>query len=229
MNFLIVGGHQGTTGAVSNGYKEEDIVKKIADKVVFYLKEQGHQAEEPNYNLYDKIEKEGVGKDLRVYNHILEIHLNSAQGARGTEIFVSTKTEGTSVEKAIMARLGKWFINRGVKREDFYILYKLEEAGRNVSLLEVCFESSKEDMDILMKNFDEICKDIAYGLLEGYEEPIKVIQKSTDATSAPYGKIYAVRVGSAKVRGNAEEIRDRAIRAGFSGAYLELVPYSKEK
>lgn len=180
MKFLIAGGHQGTSGTVGNGILEEAAAKVLSDKIVAILKEQGHEAEEPNYNLYDKIKSSGVTTDLRIYNYILEVHFNSG-GGDGTEIFVGPSVKDRSVENAILKRLSTFFnISRGIKTtvngETLLNPTALANAGRRASLLEVCFVDNKSNAEKYLKNIDAIAKAIAYGILDGFGVPIKTIQ-----------------------------------------------------
>ena len=230
MKFLIVAGHQGTTGAVSGKLVEETLTKVLADKVVKNLTDQGHQAEEAVFNLYEYLEKYGVTPDLREYDYILEIHFNETPGGSGTEIFVAVGETKISVEKAVIQRLGKWFRLRddkspvdGVKEFDYSILKTLK-GKQEASLIEIAFIDNPAEMQIFMSNQDEIAKDIAYGLLEGFEESIKVVEppKPSGVTMAPAGKLYRVGLGAFAVRENALKLRDEAIAKGFE-AYLTLI------
>ena len=177
MKFLIIAGHQGTTGAVSGKLVEETLTKVLADKVVKHLTDQGHQAEEAVFNMFDYLQKYGVTADLLSYDYIMEIHFNATIGGSGAEIFVAVGETKISVEKAVMQRLKNWFRLRddkspadGVKENvpGYYILKAL--AGKQeASLLEVAFIDNPAEMAIFMANQDEIAKDIAHGLLEGFE------------------------------------------------------------
>ena len=230
MKFLIVAGHQGTTGAVSGKLVEETLTKVLADKVVKHLTDQGHQAEEAVFNLYEYLEKYGVTPDLREYDYILEIHFNATPGGSGTEIFVATGETKISVERAVMQRLKKWFRLRddkspvdGVKEADYYIL-KMLQGKQEASLIEIAFIDNPAEMQIFMANQDEIAKDIAYGLLEGFEESIMVVEppKPSNVTMAPAGKLYRVGLGAFAVRENAEKVLADAKAKGFN-AYLTLI------
>ena len=236
MKFLIVAGHQGTTGAVSGKLVEETLTKVLADKVVKHLTDQGHQAEEAIFNLYEYLEKYGVTPDLLEYDYILEIHFNETPGGSGTEIFVAVGETKISVEKAVIQRLGKWFRLRddkspvdGVKQSDYHILEMLK-GKQEASLIEIAFIDNPAEMQIFMSNQDEIAKDIAYGLLEGFEEAIKVVEppKPSGFTLAPAGKLYRVGLGAFAVRENALKLRDEAIAKGFE-AYLTLIDDPRRK
>ena len=236
MKFLIVAGHEGTTGAVAGKLVEETLTKVLADKVVKHLTDQGHQAEEAVFNLYEYLEKYGVTPDLLEYDYILEIHFNATPGGSGTEIFVATGETKISVEKAVIQRLGKWFRLRddkspvdGVKQSDYYIL-KMLKGKQEASLIEIAFIDNPAEMQLFMANQDEIAKDIAYGLLEGFEEAIKVVEppKPSGVTFAPAGKLYRVGLGSFAVRENALKLRDEAIAKGFE-AYLTLIDDPRRK
>jgi N-acetylmuramoyl-L-alanine amidase len=234
MKFLIVAGHQGTTGAVGNGIIEEVMAKTLSDKVVAILKEQGHQAEEPDYNLWDKLYSEKrVGMDLSVYNYILEVHFNSA-GGDGTEILVYPAKTDRTVETSILNRMGKIFNIRGIKnRDDLQNIKMLTEAGRNNSLLEVCFVDNPDNVKTYLSKVDEVAQAIAYGLLEGLGQTIKLTQTVKadpikDITKAPDGKLYRVGLGAYSIRENAEAVLQKAKQAGFD-PYLVLIDDPRRK
>ena len=238
MKFLIVAGHEGTTGAVAGKLVEEALTKTLADKVVKHLTDQGHQAEEAAFNLFTYLEKYGVTPYLLGFDYILEIHFNATLGGSGTEIFVAVGETRISVEKAVMQRLKKWFRLRddkspadGVKENvpGYYILKAL--AGKQeASLLEVAFIDNPAEMAIFLANQDDIAKDIAYGLLEGFEESIKVVEppKPSGVTMAPAGKLYRVGLGAFAVRENAEKVLADAKAKGFN-AYLTLIDDPRRK
>ena len=226
-NYLIVSGHQGTTGAVAQGYIEEVMTQGLANKVVAELIRMGHQAEEANFNLYEYLDRFGVTQDLMQYDFILEIHLNSSggKGAYGAEIFVAPGVEQIEIPKRIISKLSQFYkirntdkIEDGVNFEKYHILEKLK-GKQEVALLEVGFIDSKTDMLTFVNDHNEIAIAIAQGITG---------EQANISWTAPYGKIYAVRVGSVKIKKNAEILKNVAKERGFKDAYIELVPYSKE-
>lgn len=146
MKFLIPAGHEGTTGAVSGKLIEEVLTEQLAEKIANVLREQGHEAIEPNFNLYEEVSKASFPTYLAGFDYVLEIHFNATPGASGTEIYVAEGITKISVETAIMKRLGKWFKLRdldGVKTGAFKTIKRLGNKG---ALLEVAFIDNTNEM-----------------------------------------------------------------------------------
>ena len=226
MKFLIVAGHEGTTGAVSGKLIEEVLTEQLSEKIVKVLKEQGHEAIEPNFNLYDAVDTKM--SYINGFDYVLEVHFNAFNGtATGTEIFVANGITGIAVEKSIMQRMKKWFRLRdpdGVKTAAFKTITHLQKKG---ALLEVCFIDSKSDMATYLSNIDKIAQDIAYGILDGFGVPIKDLTPKLDPVKpsedlAPDGKLFQVAIGAYKNRANANDELAKAKSAGFD-PYLVLI------
>ena len=227
MKFLIAAGHEGTTGAVSGKLIEEVLTEQLSEKIVKILKEQGHEATEPNFNLYDEVSKATWPTYVAGFDYVLEVHFNQTAGANGTEIYVAEGITKIGVEKAIMQRLGKWFKLRdpdGVKTGTFKTIKRLGNKG---ALLEVAFIDSKSDMATYLSNVDKIAQDIAYGILDGFGVPIKDLTPKQEPVKpaedlAPDGKLFQVAIGAYTFRKNAEEEMAKAKAAGLS-PYIALI------
>ena len=226
MKFLIVAGHEGTTGAVSGKLIEEVLTEQLSEKIVKVLKEQGHEATEPDFNLYDVVDTKM--DYIKGFDYVLEVHFNAFNGtATGTEIYVANGITGIAVEKSIMQRMKKWFKLRdadGVKTAAFKTITHLQKKG---ALLEVCFIDSKSDMATYLSNTDKIAQDIAYGILEGFGVPIKDLTPKKNPLKpsedlAPDGKLFQVAIGAYTFRKNAEEEMAKAKAAGLS-PYITLI------
>ena len=227
MKFLIVAGHEGTTGAISGKLIEEVLTEQLSEKIVKVLKDQGHEAIEPDFNLYDEVSKATWPTYVAGFDYVLEVHFNATPGASGTEIYVAEGITKIGVEKAIMQRLGKWFKLRdpdGVKTGTFKTIKQLGNKG---ALLEVAFIDSKSDMATYLTNTDKIAQDIAYGILDGFGLPIKDLTPKQDPVKpaedlAPDGKLFQVAIGAYTFRKNAEEEMAKAKAAGLS-PYITLI------
>ena len=225
MKFLIVAGHEGTTGAVSGKLIEEVLTEQLAEKIAKVLRDQGHEATEPDFNLYDVVDTKM--DYIKGFDYVLEVHFNATPGASGTEIYVAEGITKIGVEKAIMKRLGKWFKLRdadGVKTGTFKTIKRLGNRG---ALLEVAFIDSKSDMATYLSNVDKIAQDIAYGILEGFGAPIKDLTPKQDPVKpsedlAPDGKLFQVAIGAYKNRANANDELAKAKSAGLD-PYLVLI------
>lgn len=229
MKFLIVAGHEGTTGAVSGKLIEEVLTEQLSEKIVKFLKDQGHEAIEPNFNLYDAVDTKM--SYINGFDYVLEVHFNAFNGtATGTEIYVANGITGIAVEKSIMQRMKKWFRLRdpdGVKTAAFKTITHLQKKG---ALLEVCFIDSKSDMATYLSNVDKIAQDVAYGILEGFGVPIKDLTPKQDKLNGPCVNENGERLwfraiaGSYKTREEAQAEVDKLGK----GAWLQAV-YVKEK
>ena len=227
MKFLIPAGHEGTTGAVSGKLIEEVLTEQLSEKIVKVLKDQGHEAIEPDFNLYDEVSKATWPTYVAGFDYVLEVHFNATPGASGTEIYVAEGITKIGVEKAIMKRLGKWFKLRdadGVKTGTFKTIKRLGNRG---ALLEVAFIDSKSDMATYLSNVDKIAQDIAYGILEGFGVPIKDLTPKQNPLKpsedlAPDGKLFQVAIGAYKNRANANDELAKAKSAGLD-PYLVLI------
>lgn len=233
MRFLIPAGHEGTTGAVSGKLIEEVLTEQLAEKIAKILREQGHEAIEPNFNLFDEVSKATWPAYLAGFDYVLEVHFNATPGASGTEIYVASGTASIGVEKAIMQRLGKWFKLRdpdGVKIGPFKTIKRFVDKG---ALLEVAFIDNTSEMAKYLFNTDTIARDIAYGILEGFgvtikTTPIKVPEVKQDHVNGPYtnpeGQQLWFRAieGSYETREPAQTAVDRMIKEGRKAWLLSL-------
>lgn len=174
MKILLIAGHGGSNpydcGAVGNGYKEANLTREMLRLIASEL----HQFAsiciyDQSRNAYRDV-KSGKFKIDSDIDYALEIHFNSASkdSANGTEIYVTQSEKGTSVEEKIISNLGKFFVNRGVKRNDFAVIKNIKKKGISSALLEVCFINNKKDMTIYQSCKEQIAKGIADGIVEGF-------------------------------------------------------------
>lgn len=174
MNILLISGHGATdVGASGNGTNELTQNRRVTARLKEIL--------EPHVNVDIYPTDRNAYQDSldgriwhyvppNKYDYVLEVHFNAFnKKTGGTEIFVTPQEKFTSVEKNIVERLGKYFKNRGVKRENFRVINMIQK-NRHVStaLLEICFIDYKADMDKYFKNFENICEDIANGIMDGF-------------------------------------------------------------
>ena len=209
MKILLISGHgAGDTGATGNGYKEanltRELVKLIAPKLRKYA----------TVDIYDQTRnafKDVQNGKFKVgdYDYALEVHFNafSDPKAHGTEIFVTTKEKGITVEQAIMKNMNRYFTLRdndsifdGVKKTNFLVIKTLKEKGISGALIEVCFITNKNDMIVYQTNKDAIASDIVAGIVTGFglkkiEVPkeIKVGSKVKIKAGAAYGGLTTTR------------------------------------
>lgn len=176
MKILLISGHGASdSGAVGNGYKEADLTRELVNLIAPELKRYATVDIYPQTQNAYKDYKNGkfnVGK----YDYALEIHFNAYNGkAHGSEIYVTTKETGISVEQAIMKNMKQYFTLRdndsvfdGVKRENFAVINSLKSKGISGALLEVCFIDSANDMKVYQQYKKDIAKDIVLGIASGF-------------------------------------------------------------
>ena len=176
MKILLISGHgAGDPGARGNGYKEANLTREVTGILAKKLKKYCtvdiyNTSKNAFYDVQNG--KFKIGK----YDYILEIHFNAFNGkAYGSEIYVTTREKGITVEQAIMKNMKKFFTLRdndsifdGVKRTNFLVINTIKNMGMSGALLETCFIDNKNDMGIYQKNKDAICQGIVEGIAEGF-------------------------------------------------------------
>lgn len=173
MKVLLISGHgAGDPGAIGNGYREADLTRELVNLIAPKLREYAEvDVYDQKRNAFSDVKngKFSVGK----YDYALEIHFNafSQSSAHGSEIYVTSREKGISVEQKIMKRLGKYFTLRdsdGVKVTNFSVINTLKSKGISSALLEVCFITNANDMRIYQSTKSMIAEDIVSGIVEGF-------------------------------------------------------------
>lgn len=175
-------GHGGVDpGATGNGYKEKDLVLKLALGVDEHLRRHGLKShltrkDDRFIPLGDRSKK---ANNLNV-DAFISYHFNSFSDAKanGTETFHFPRSnEGHVLASKIQNELiGANLVNsnRGVKSANFSVLRRTEMKS---VLIEVCFISNKNDMDFFIKNYDKYVQAITKAIVEHggvkYIPPIK--------------------------------------------------------
>ena len=219
---LISGHGAGDSGAVGCGYKEADLTIELVKLLDSRLKAKGIETVVYPYNknAYSDCKKSGLNVNFDGCDYVLEVHFNACVNDKkgngkvtGSEIYVTTKEEGTTVEKAILSNLAKLgFANRGVKKENYTVINTIKNKGISSALIETCFIDDKDDMSLYADKKSEVADAIVKGIIDGfgYEEPKK----------AESGTLYKVQVGSFKSKKNAENMLTKLKKAGFNGCIV---------
>ncbi len=179
MRILLIPGHgAGDSGAVSFGYKEAELVRKLAPKVQSALAE-NYECEcdvfDMEMSMYHYLVVEGGHFDFKPYDYVAELHLNAfrenADGlSTGSEAYVTYSEKNIEVEERIVANLSELgFKNRGVKRKNFDVISAVKAQGVSAALIEVCFIDDYDDLAIFLANEDEVARAIADGIATGYK------------------------------------------------------------
>ena len=202
MKILLISGHgNGDCGAIGNGYHEANLTRELVNLIAQELKRYSQ------VDVYDK--SRNAYKDVRngkfnvgTYDYALEIHFNAFNSkAHGSEIYVTTRESGITVEQAIMKNMKRYFTLRGsdgVKRVDFAVINNLKDKGISAALLEVCFIDNANDMKVYQQYKKEIAKDIVVGIAKGFGLKHKTIEVGSTVTVAKDATIG----GLASNRGN---------------------------
>lgn len=151
------GHHDKDPGAIGNGYKESDITKLIRNSIITHLAVKG-----ANYDT-DKDWETNTQYQNRIRTTkgkvVLDIHLNAATAtANGSEVIISNNASqmSKSFAKEILdvtcTTLGTR--SRGILTEGQTPRKKLGILNMSglAALIEVCFISNKNEMEILMSD-----------------------------------------------------------------------------
>ena len=170
-------------------------------------------------------------------------HSNAYNGTvRGSEVFVGTGSPAASkLAFDLCVKMAELFghNNRGLLNGDIMaVVREAKETGTKMAMLaEFGFHDTKTDADYMIANRkliaawegELIAKHLALPLIPKVtivEDAAGQVQ--TTSVDAPYGYVFVTRSGSYKKRVNAEAQKAKLIAAGFTDAYIELVPFSKE-
>ena len=89
--------------------------------------------------------------------------------ARGTEVWVTPTESSIAVEKRIVDNLASvGFSNRGVKKEYFAVISFAKNKGVSSALVEVCFISNQNDMNLYRNKFEQVCNAMVSGIADGF-------------------------------------------------------------
>ena len=187
MKILVMAGHtaSGNKGCGAVGHiNESDETRKVAPKVVEYLKKLGVDA------TYIKLDKattsDYLGEQVKLANSkgkfdcVVQIHFNAGSSdpnsnTTGTETYYRTSS-GKAFSDRVNKKLSTLFKDRG-SRNDKPNLYWLKNTNSPAILIELCFVDDKDDVRIYNNNFDKVCKLIAEGLV-GKDLPVETVAKN---------------------------------------------------
>jgi hypothetical protein len=180
---LIVAGHGGSPfdpGAVGNGKKEADLTRSFAKSLYNHYKAYGVDAVlyDQSKDMYKETQAGRGACTNQGYTNVIETHLNAASAdAHGTEVLLASGSKPDSIDNGILDALNDSFTNRGFKyRNDLLNMGVYASSPCSYRLIEICFISSKSDMDIYNKTADAIALNIVkktYAALGG-KAPVTV-------------------------------------------------------
>lgn len=183
MKILLISGHgAGDPGATGNGFQEANLTRELVNLIAPKLRK---YATVDIYNQSRNAFKDCQAGTFSIgaYDYVLEVHFNAFNGqAYGTEIYVTDREKGVTVEQAIMNEMGTYFVKRGstgVKVTNFLVINTVKSKGISSALLETCFIDNTNDMRIYQANKDKIAQAITNGIITGFglgtaEKPAEV-------------------------------------------------------
>ena len=155
----------------------------------------------------------------------ISIHANafSNSNVRGTETYIASNASTTSKNFAkvlndnivsVMKKLDPASKDRGVKSENFTVIYK---AAMPSVLVEYGFYSNLEDLKILKNNKDKLVEATVKAICNyfniEYKEKVKVNENKSNG-------LYAVCVGAYKDKNKADSIVKELKEKGYTSTYL---------
>lgn len=159
---VIDAGHGGhDPGATGNGYREKDLVLKMAlwlQKNINSRTEGVKVVLTRSTDTFVQLAERSRISDRASADYFLSIHFNSAgvNTAQGIETFAYTKSSmgrlNASVINGAIVNKGLALRNRGVKSANFSVLRRTKATA---NLLETCFINNRSDINNFIKNYDE--------------------------------------------------------------------------
>ena len=223
--FNVHAGHgkQDSKSCGAIGLIKESVENRLVkDEVIRLLKAEGHTVYDCTVDYptsaSDCVNKQVANCNKNTVDLDISIHFNAGRKdatgdnkTGGVEVLVANTT-GTKQNYAkrvctSIAKLG--YNNRGVKVTTS--LGYLNKVKNQCILIECCFVDDKDD--IKLYNYKTMAKAIVEGILD------KTISNTT--TTSDKTLYYQVVCGSYQSKENAENMKAKLEKAGFSGVFLE--------
>ena len=174
LKLLLIAGHGANDpGACSSYGIERDEARKVAARLVELFKNYKDVSVDvypTGRNCYADVTNGSVQVNMANYDYVFEVHFNSATAsAKGTEVWVTPMESSVDVEKKVVNNLSSvGFVNRGVKKEYFAVITHAKNKGASSALVEVCFISNQNDMNLYKSKFDQVCNAMVSGIADGF-------------------------------------------------------------
>ena len=174
LKLLLIAGHgDNDPGACSSYGIERDEARKVVSRLAELFKNYKDVSVDvypTNRNCYSDVTTGRVQVNMSNYDYVFEVHFNSATAsARGTEVWVTPMESAIEVEKKVVSNLASvGFTNRGVKKEYFAVISFAKNKGVSSALVEVCFISNQNDMNLYRNKFEQVCNAIVSGIADGF-------------------------------------------------------------
>ena len=215
LKLLLIAGHGANDpGACSSYGIERDETRKVVSRLAELFKNY-NDVDVDIYpidrNCYSDVTTSRVQVNMANYDYVFEVHFNSATAsARGTEVWVTPTESSIAVEKRIVDNLASvGFSNRGVKKEYFAVISFAKNKGVSSALVEVCFISNQNDMNLYRNKFEQVCNAMVSGIADGFglqktpgvkNQETKPVDKPSPTPPPTTGfKPYVVKVVNAAI------------------------------
>ena len=174
LKLLLIAGHGANDpGACSSYGIERDEARKVVARLVELFKNYKDVSVDvypTSRNCYADVTTGRVQVNMSNYDYVFEVHFNSATAsARGTEVWVTPMESAIEVEKKVVSNLASvGFTNRGVKKEYFAVISFAKNKGVSSALVEICFISNQNDMNLYRNKFEQVCNAMVSGIADGF-------------------------------------------------------------
>lgn len=227
MKILLISGHgAGDPGACANGLKEADLTVEMVKGIRPLLEQYADVDLYPaDRNAYKDIQNGCLKVNFANYNYVLEVHFNSG-GGTGTEIFITTKEKGHSVEDKIVANIAKIGLrNRGVKVKDWLVIKTAKNKGVSSALLETCFIDNKNDTNIYMENKSKFFNAVVDGIVDGFGLKKGTSESKPTPTPQPTSSYYKKYTGKSGVLNTV--LKAVGVPSKYCGDWKDRKPVAK--
>lgn len=223
MRLLVVAGHgDGDPGATGNGYFEYERARTLASR----MKDLGGDEVllgDMSRNWYADDLWSSV--DTGEFDTAIEIHLDSwdSDGPHGGHVVIKAGTTPDEYDNALAAFIGDMFPGRSalISGQDWIQNVNVCAArGINYRLLETCFISNSDDMDVFNANIDKVATGIlaAFGIEAGEGGSMLDVGEPYNSHNLTYWAHVAYL-------GSLDQVRDGQM-AGTQGRSLRLEGFS---
>lgn len=160
MKLFVIPGHgAGDSGAVGNGYQEQERVRALATRIKALGGDKVILADfKRNYYADNGISSLNLDKDTQ----IIELHMDSATAsARGAHVIINSTYNPDAYDNALAKAMSQLMPGRAqtiVKRSDLSNPKRAAAKGYGYRLLECGFISNAEDVKIFNNHIDDIAK-----------------------------------------------------------------------
>lgn len=203
---IICGHGGGDSGAVGNGYQEQELVRKLADRIKYY----GGANVVIGDTTKNWYVESHLWKTIPKDNLVLELHLDSFSNTSakgGHVIILSNIGDADEYDTQLAKFISTMFPGRSapiVERSDLANPKRAYKNNLNYRLLECCFISNSNDV----KKFNNELDVLAKGILECFNINH---QKEEQSES-----LYCVQVGAYSVKENAEKMAKKLEGDGYN-------------